>query len=192
MKLEDGEIFNLKYHQERICAAFAELFPDRRPLNLEDTLSGTVFLQTGLFRLRVSYDRDSAEITVSPYVRRMISRLIIIEDNGLGYPYKFEDRSLFAKYAERFAEDEEPLFAVGGRICDTTFGNAVFRKNGVYFTPRSFLLKGTMRTQLLEDGVIREADITVDNITDFSEVHIINALNGIGDIAVDVKNVVYL
>ncbi|WP_277656627.1 aminotransferase class IV [Seleniivibrio woodruffii] len=190
IKLDGGRIFNLRYHQARVDAAFKALFPKVRPVSLEEVLEGVSLPADGLYRLRVSYSDIRAEAAVFPYVRRKINRLVLIEDDSLSYPHKFENREMFQKYSGKFAPDEEPLFVVNGQVTDTTFSNIVLNKGNVYVTPKACLLKGTKRQQMLDTGIITEMKITPGMLSDFETVHIINALNGIGDITVSAESVV--
>jgi len=192
MKLDGGRVFNLKYHQARVDAAFKALFPKVRPVCLEELLAGVSLPADGLYRLRVSYSDIKAEAAVFPYVRRKINRLILIEDNSLSYPHKFENREMFQRYSGKFAADEEPLFVVNGQVTDTTFSNIVLNKGNVYVTPAACLLKGTKRQQMLDTGIITEMKITPEKLSDFETVHIINALNGIGDITVPSENIILI
>lgn len=189
MKLDGGKVFNLKYHQARVDTAFAFLFPKRSPLWLEDVLKTVQLPAEGLFRLRISYSDVRAEAALFPYVRRKINKLVLIEDNSLSYPHKFENREIFLKYSSGLAPDEEPLFVVKGQLTDTTFGNVVLSRGGKYVTPQNCLLKGTKRQQLLDMGVISKQKIFPEMLNDFESVHIINALNGIGDIVMSAADI---
>ena len=57
----------------------------------------------------------------------------------------------------------------------------VFRKDNEYFTPNFPLLNGTKRQKLLENKVIKEAEISVDTIKQYERVWLINALLDIED-----------
>jgi len=62
-----------------------------------------------------------------------------------------------------------------------TYSNVVFRKNGEFFTPHTYLLNGTKRQRLLRESIIKEAAITVDNLHEFEHVYLINAMLDIED-----------
>ncbi|MEQ1586514.1 MAG: hypothetical protein ABL895_11590, partial [Cyclobacteriaceae bacterium] len=47
-----------------------------------------------------------------------------------------------------------------------------------WYTPASYLLKGTMRQSLLDAGLIKEATINHANYTQFESCKIINAMLG--------------
>ena len=54
-------------------------------------------------------------------------------------------------------------------------------KDKTWFTPKSYLLNGVMRQNLLQSKEIKEAEITLDNIKDFTHFQLINALNDFDD-----------
>ena len=68
-----------------------------------------------------------------------------------------------------------------GFITDTSYSNVVFNKNGELYTPYHPLLNGTKRQKLLSEGVIKEAQISVNSIKEFDRVWLINALLDIED-----------
>jgi para-aminobenzoate synthetase / 4-amino-4-deoxychorismate lyase len=67
-----------------------------------------------------------------------------------------------------------------GYITEFTFGNVVFKKGELYYTPpiSAGLLGGTMRSKLLDDGVLIEKNIHKDTIDTFDEIWFINGVRG--------------
>jgi 4-amino-4-deoxychorismate lyase len=130
----------------------------------------------------VSYDASGASCSVFPYVRRKISRLVLVAADDLSYEHKYEDRSRLVAYASGLAPYEEALFTVRGYVTDTTFSNIVFFDGKDYFTPSTYLLKGTMRQRLVDSGKVRELAVRADLIKEFQSAHLINAMNDVGDI----------
>ncbi|NHW58601.1 aminotransferase class IV, partial [Escherichia coli] len=71
----------------------------------------------------------------------------------------------------------EVIITQNGHITDTTFSNLIFLKNGEWFTPKSYLLNGVQRQNLLQKRRVKEAEITLDNLSKYSYFKIINAMN---------------
>jgi para-aminobenzoate synthetase / 4-amino-4-deoxychorismate lyase len=67
-----------------------------------------------------------------------------------------------------------------GRVTEFTNGNVVADLDGVLVTPPrdDGLLAGTMRAQLLGDGIIREAAITLDDLLRARAFWLINSVRG--------------
>jgi 4-amino-4-deoxychorismate lyase len=66
-------------------------------------------------------------------------------------------------------------------VTDSSYANLLFRKGDNYYTPSTPLLKGTMREKLLDEKKIAERSITRENIREFSEIYLMNAMLGIGE-----------
>ena len=65
-----------------------------------------------------------------------------------------------------------------GYLCDTTIANIAFFDGKQWFTPTHPLLKGTMRQKLLDEGFLETKKIKKDNLSDYSQVALINAMIG--------------
>ena len=62
-------------------------------------------------------------------------------------------------------------------ITDSSIGNLIFYDGKKWLTPSSPLLKGTMRTKLLEGGKIQSRSIQIEDLSGFESLMMINALN---------------
>lgn len=70
----------------------------------------------------------------------------------IDYRYKSTDRKeLEALYALRGNQDDV-LIVRNNLLTDTSIANVALEKEGVWYTPRTPLLKGTKRALLLEQG----------------------------------------
>ena len=68
------------------------------------------------------------------------------------------------------------------QVTDTSFSNVVFKDHtGKLYTPKSTLLAGTKRGQLLEAGIIQEKEVQVSDINSYMGVYLINAMIDIED-----------
>jgi 4-amino-4-deoxychorismate lyase len=69
-----------------------------------------------------------------------------------------------------------------GKVTDTSCANVIFRDaEGNWVTPSSYLLPGTRRANLLKNGLLKEADISYDDISGYTEMKLINAMMGIDE-----------
>ena len=68
-----------------------------------------------------------------------------------------------------------------GQITDTSFSNVVFRACDGLYTPSAFLLNGTRRQRLLREGIVREREIRVADLTRYQGVFLINAMIDLSD-----------
>ena len=70
----------------------------------------------------------------------------------------------FRTFASRKLTYMEIIIIKNGLVIDTSFTNIAIHKDGKWLTPKHPLLLGTKRAALLEQGIIQEADITVDDL----------------------------
>ena len=103
-----------------------------------------------------------------------------MENNGYDYSFKFEDRKEFEKMINK-AKASEIIIVKNNHITDTSFSNLLFLKGKEWFTPTTYLLNGVQRTHLLKNKKIKEAEITLQNITEYSHFQLINAMNDFDD-----------
>jgi len=74
-------------------------------------------------------------------------------------------------------------------VTDSYYCNVALEKDGVWFTPKSPLLKGTKRQQLIDDEVVREAAISVLSISDYQRICLFNAMIEFGEVDLDMTKV---
>ncbi len=172
--LVNGVIINLDYHIKRIERSLVE--SDLIVKSLIQHLDSMDLPSEGQYKLRVLYDsREVVEVALSRYSVGIITSFELVEAVNLDYSAKYEDRSLFNQLKEGSSFDEL-IITQNGFITDTTYSNLIFQKQGNWFTPHTFLLRGTYRESLLDKGEIKEANITHSNLASFSKFKLINAM----------------
>lgn len=180
IKVEDQEIYLLELHQKRINQTFAH-FGKEGSIDLAKIYKNLEHDEDGLFKLRISYDLDKRIRTqMIPYAIPEIQDFQLVENNSFDYSFKFEDRKELDRMKMK-AKAEEIIIVRNNHITDTSFSNLLFLKGKDWFTPNSFLLNGVQRQHLLKQKKIKEAEITLQNIKQFSHFQLINALNDFDD-----------
>ncbi|WP_295149622.1 aminotransferase class IV [uncultured Peptoniphilus sp.] len=73
-----------------------------------------------------------------------------------------------------------------GEVCETSFANIFFVKDGEIYTPKisSGLLRGTMRDFIIENYKVREEIILLDDLKKFDEAFISNSLMGVRNVSI--------
>jgi 4-amino-4-deoxychorismate lyase len=66
-------------------------------------------------------------------------------------------------------------------ITDTSYSNLLFLKGKDWFTPSTFLLNGVQRQHLLKKKKIKETEITLQSLSEYSHFQLINAMNDFDD-----------
>lgn len=180
IKIEDQEIFLSDLHQKRVNQTFSH-FGKEDPIDLVKIYKNLHHDEDGLFKLRVSYDLDKRVRTqMIPYAIPEIHDFQLVENNSFDYSFKFEDRKELDKMKMK-SKAEEIIIIKNNHITDTSFSNLLFLKGKEWFTPSTYLLNGVQRQHLLKQKKIKEAEITLQNIKQFTHFQIINALNDFDD-----------
>ncbi|MPS63684.1 MAG: aminodeoxychorismate lyase [Chryseobacterium sp.] len=183
IKVEDQEIFLLEFHQKRINQTFSH-FGKEGSIDLKKIYNHLEHDEDGLFKLRLVYDLDKKVRTqMIPYAIPEIADFQLVENNSYDYSFKFEDRKELDKMKMK-AKAEEIIIVKNNHITDTSFSNLLFLKGKDWFTPSTYLLNGVQRQNLLKHKKIKEAEITLQNIKQFSHFQLINALNDFDDMFV--------
>ncbi len=175
IRVEDGQLFNMEYHQQRANASAQQLWNGKAP-DLLNALNETSIPLKGVFKCRIIYGKKIGRIDFQPYTARPIQALKLVESNSINYALKYADRpAIDALFAQKGCADDI-LIIKNGLVTDTSYCNVLFEKNGKWATPDTPLLPGTMRASLLAKGIIIEERIKAADIHRFSRLKLINAM----------------
>jgi|YelNatPaOPRAMG01_1025707.scaffolds.fasta_scaffold09883_10 4-amino-4-deoxychorismate lyase len=189
IKLYNSKFLNLEYHQRRVNFT-QKFFFGKCYIDLESILPNTENYSEGCFKCRIIYGREIENISISRYFIRKIDSLKLISCNEIDYSYKFSNRTVFDNLKKHCRKSEEILIVKNSFVTDTTYSNIALYKNGIWYTPESYLLNGTKRQFYLNNGMLKETKITVDRIFDYEKLSLINSMLDLGEVCVDVKKII--
>ena len=177
IKIKNGEVYNLHYHQQR----------------MQNTLKGVVYNlkelleppKEGLYRCRFLYDETGYEIEYLPYTKRIVKTLAIVHANTIEYSTKKIDRTVLDKLYSQKGGCDDVLIIKEGCVTDTTIANIALYDGAAWYTPDTPLLQGTMRQKLLDEGFLKEKRITFSALRDFKKMALMNAMIDFDIIAQD-------
>jgi len=175
IKIENGKVFNLHYHQKRFEHSRKILFGIKEKIELSNLI--TVTPSKGLYRCRIVYNREIQSIEYLPYIPREINTLRIIPAK-VEYPYKYLQRDDLDTLLKKNSDVDEILIEKEGLLTDTTISNIAFYDGKTWFTPHKPLLEGTMRAKLIKEGFLKTKDITKKELHLYTQVALINAMIG--------------
>lgn len=180
IKIEDQEAFLMEFHQKRVNDTFSH-FGAQGSIDLEKIFKNLQHDEDGLYKLRIVYDLNKNFRTqLIPYAIAEIETFQLVENNSYDYSFKFEDRKEFDRMKAK-AKTEEIIIVKNNHITDTSYTNLLFLKGKDWFTPTTYLLNGVMRQHLLKEKKIKEAEITLQNIKEYSHFQLINSMNDFDD-----------
>ena len=180
IKVEDQKAFLMEFHQKRVNDTFAH-FGAQGSIDLEKIFKSLEHDEDGLYKLRIVYDLNrNFKHQMIPYAIPEIENFQLVENNSYDYSFKFEDRKEFEKMKTK-AKTEEIIIVKNNHITDTSYTNILFLKGETWYTPTTYLLNGVMRQHLLKEKKIKEAEITLQNIREFTHFQLINSMNDFDD-----------
>jgi len=175
IRCEEGALQNLPFHQARMDTSVEALFSIENRLRLED-VEVPPDCRTGLYKCRIVYDDSLCSVEFQPYRFREIRSLKLVSDDAVEYSHKYADRTALQRLLQARGDCDDILIVKNGRPTDTSYANVAFFDGKRWFTPARPLLRGTQRERLISEGLVRPADIRVDDLGHFEKVRIINAM----------------
>jgi len=197
IKIEDGKIYNLKWHNQRCNRSRLELF-GCDAIRLEDYIKD--YPPKGLFRCRVLYSEDIIKVEYIPYKKREFKSFKIVSSD-IEYSYKYSNRDELDRLKEQNIQDsleleclhpkktrlkpsvtnylyDDIIIQKDGLLTDSTIANIAFFDGENWITPKKPLLRGTVREKLLNQNFLIEKDINSDDLRHFCNFALMNAMIG--------------
>lgn len=187
IKIEEGEIHNLTYHQSRCNKSRQTLFQSSDILDLTSIIDAPA---TGLYRCRILYGEVLHSIEYIPYTPKEIQRLKIVSSD-IEYSLKYAHRDALNALLESNKDVDEVIIEKEGYLTDTTIANIAFFDGEQWVTPVKPLLEGTMRAKLIDEGFLQPKEIKKEDLTHYSQVALMNAMIGFKILNMDtIQNII--
>ncbi len=171
IKVEDGKIFNLKWHNQRFNKSQKELFSTTINIDLKAFISPP---KVGLYRCKIIYNNKIQSVEYFPYKAKVFKNFQIVKSQ-FDYKYKYTNRSTFQKLLNDY---DEIIIEKDGLLTDTSIANIAFFDGESWLTPKIPLLGGTTRERLINKGFLKLANIKKENIKDYTHFALMNAMIG--------------
>ncbi|HMQ48277.1 MAG TPA: aminotransferase class IV [Saprospiraceae bacterium] len=176
IRLENGILHNLQFHQARMDRSRQDLFQLSEPLSLAKSIVIPAGVAKGLYKCRVIYDTILRSIAFESYRVRPVRSLQLVISDPLNYEHKWLNRSGLLRLYEQRGQADDVLIVKNGRLTDTTYANIALYDGHKWYTPAEPLLAGTRRAALLEAGELEMAAIKLEELRLFKKIRLINAL----------------
>ncbi len=195
IKVEDRSFQNIEWHNQRLNNTRKDFYGEVSKIDISDLISIPDFVDNEIYKCRILYGKSIGTITFEKYTPKIVNTLKLVQfslaqslpseknieksdsdyiyDN---YSYKYQNRQLLNILSEYRDGADDILIVRDCFITDTSFSNVVLLKDGIWYTPDTYLLNGTCRQRLLYEKKIQEASVTVENIDDYDEIRLINAM----------------
>ncbi len=189
VRFENRLPLHIFYHNGRLNDTRRHFYPGLQDIDLDDIFEDVKIPDNGRYKCRVLYGERIDAVEVEAYTPRSIGCLKAVEAPDAEYTYKYSDRSALQELRAQSGECEDIIITQNGYVTDTSFSNIACLKNGEWYTPSTFLLNGTMRQMLLDQGQLRETEMTKEQLPEYEKVSLINTMLDPGDLAVPVENI---
>ncbi len=191
IKLLDGQLYNMNYHQQRMDRTVYHFFHSKVEVDLRHHLSHFNLPQKGFFKCRIIYERKILSLRILPYTIKPIMSLKVVEANEIQYKHKLEDREELTSLFDKRENCDEVIIVKNNRVTDASYANLAFKRDDKWFTPITCLLNGTMRQNLIDQRKIKPKTISIDDIGRFEKVKLINSMLGFEGEELDVSKIVF-
>lgn len=180
---QNGSYINLSHHQARMDQVFERYASKKETYNLKQILPD--LRMAGIFKVRLVYDLEAEgsmyDLDYAQYHPRHIQSLEVVHSDPFDYSLKFEDRTEINTLVNSSTSDDI-IIAIDNHITDGSYFNLAFSDGKQWVTPNKPLLRGVRRTQLLQEGKIKEAKITIQDLSSYKKVSLINAMLDLGEL----------
>ncbi|MCK9140159.1 aminotransferase class IV family protein [Haemophilus influenzae] len=179
--IEKGKIKNIDLHQARYERSLRAYYGKSaiKIFNLFSLIQLPEDLQNRLVRCRIDYNAETTQIQYFEYHRKIYRTFQPVICDEIEYSLKYSDRSLINTLFDQRGTYDEIIIIKNGKVTDCSIGNLIFRQGKKWYTPDTPLLLGTQREKLLQERKIQERTIFLEDIGNFDEIKIINAMNGL-------------
>jgi len=176
IRVEDGQVFNLPYHQKRLNQTQKALWQLATPsIQLKDLIHTPP--KEGLYRCRILYNQTLQSVEYLPYSPKEVKHIQIVT-SSIDYTYKYAKRSSLDALLLEQKEADAVIIKKEGYLTDTTIANIAFYDGTKWYTPKRPLLQGTMRAKLLDENFLIPKKIKEEDLKHFKKVALMNAMIG--------------
>lgn len=179
----NDELQQLAWHQQRYEASLAKFYGEN-VVKVHD-LAKIIQISTApeqtqhspIIRCRVDYNRQDYQVQYFAYQRKTYRTFQPVICDEIEYGLKYADRTYLNQLLQQKGDCDEIMIIKQGKVTDCSIGNLVFRQGEQWFTPDTPLLAGTQRAKLLAENKIQQCPILLEDVANFDEIRLINALN---------------
>ncbi len=189
IKIENGKLCNIFFHNLRFNNSRKELFGCRDFIKLENIIKVPSEFNNGLYKCRLIYSDTVKKPEFLSYHKKKIKSLKVVGCDSIEYNYKYENRECLNELLELKQNCDDILIVKNKKITDTSFSNIVFFDGKKWITPSTPLLKGTKREKLLSDGKIVQNEIKLNDLKYFQKAALINSMLDLEDNVISIGNV---
>ena len=175
IRLQDGVIHNIKYHNHRLNQTRKALYNATAKIDILNHLSNLP--AHGLHKIKITYSDTIMDISIQPYKPKQITDFLCI-NTDIDYSYKYTNRDELNDLTKNLKPNQEIIIIKDNLITDTSIANIALYIDNQWFTPATPLLAGTTRARLLNQGQIKTAHLYTKDLGKADSIALMNAMIG--------------
>lgn len=192
IKIANNQPLNLALHQQRLNDSRRALFgASESPIQLSELLNTQALDPSVVYKARVEYGRQVERIDITPYSRRPVKSIRLVEASDLAYDHKYADRTALNRLFDAKGTADDVLIVKNDMVTDCSYSNICLWDGQKWITPSIPLLKGTKRELLLRQGAITEQPVNTGDLPLFEKISLINAMLDLGNVVLPISQVTY-
>lgn len=180
LKVVDGKFELPEKHFARLNGTRDDVFGISSEFALDDSQIPHD-MRIGIVKCRIVYDKEITAVEYLPYTPKVIKSLKAINAGNILYDRKYLDRSIFENLLQQKGSCNDILICISNKVTDTSYSNIVFSDGDNLYTPKSYLLNGIRRQELIAKGIIKEREICLSDIHFFERAYLINTMLCVDD-----------
>ncbi len=194
IRYEAGKLHLLERHQARMLRslnAFTQGSPMQDFLKnrglvglLQEHFDFNDLEALQIYKVRLVYDEEGIDLVEALAYKVLSFKGFYTQDikPDFDYEHKYLDRSCFDDLLRdsRAKDGLLPIFIREGLLTDSHFTNIVLQIKGELYSPEEPLLRGVMREELLERGIIKSKALSLYDLEICEKIILINAMLPLG------------
>ena len=178
IKIVDGEIKHLDFHQKRVDETIISNYKENSNIILKNLINIPYEFRFGIVKCRFDYNSNSFCSHFTKYIIKPINSLKLVKNDCIDYSFKHTDRSKIDKLLELKEDCDDIIIVRKNKITDTSISNLIFFDGKKWITPDSPLLNGTCRQRLIKQGRIETKPVFMEDLYNYKAVSLINSMRG--------------
>ena len=147
LKVENGKILNVSFHNERMIRSLYNIYGIMTKPELEYIIDVPPSARKGIFKCRVLYNDKTRSLEFLPYSIHLVRSLKIVFSDDICYPYKYTNRDKINRLYDMRGECDDILIVKSGRLCDSSYANVVLMDAaGNWVTPVNISVAGNQKS----------------------------------------------
>lgn len=186
--IRNGRVQRIRFHNARCNRSRKTLLGIDKKIDLRkyiDTSKALAFWT----KCRITYSSTIIKVEYEPYSLRTIETLSFVDIDDYQYNHKYKQREKLDAFFRQKQESDDIIMIRSGKVTDSYYANIALQKEGIWYTPKTPLLKGTMRAYLISNNKIVEKDIYQKEVKEYKSVSLFNAMIALGTIVVSTDKI---